>query len=199
MRVFARPSALRRLSLEARLVYSGFCLFMALGYGTTVWFYLDDDLGLRPAAAVRYYHGAGHGAASAAETATPSGGPALDLPADLPDDLQGGAALQLAKSPRQVMETFHFHLFSVSVCLLILAHLFMMCGLSTRLKASVVVAAYVASGAHVLAPPLIRLVHPGWAVLMFPSALAMGLTWVLMTLWPLIEMWVLLPPNRPPA
>lgn len=191
MRVFARPSALRRLSLEARLVYSGFCVFMAVGYATTAWFYLDDDLGARPAQAARYY--LGEAAAPAAPSA--ADGPAMDLPGDLP----AAEPLRLAKSPRQVMETFHFHLFSVSVCLLILAHLFMMCGLPTGLKAGLVVAAYVASLAHVLAPPLIRLVHPDWAALMFPSAVGMGLTWLIMTLWPLVEMWVLLPPKRASA
>lgn len=199
MRIFARPSSLKRLSLEARLVYSGFCVFMAVGYATTAWFYLDDGLGVRPAQAARYYVGA---AAAPAPAGAP-GGPAVELPGgpamELPGDLPAPEALHLAKSPRQVMETFHFHLFSVSVCLLILAHLFMMCGLSTGIKAAVVTLGYGASLAHVLAPPLIRLVHPGWAVLMFPSAAAMGLTWLIMTLWPLVEMWVLLPPKRAAA
>src|SRR6185437_1292744 len=94
-----------------------------------------------------------------------------------------------AKAPRQVMETFHFHLFSVSVCLLIVAHLFMMCALPTPLKATVVAIAWLSTLAHLLAPPLIRLVSLKFAPLMFPSALAMSASWLALTAWPLWEMW----------
>src|SRR5690348_5792920 len=125
MRVFARPTPLSRISLEARLVYSAFCLFMLLGYATSAWFYLDDHLGVSAEATRAYYLGAADAPPPAAQ------GPAVDLPGEETGPAEGAAAMQFAKSPRQVMETFHFHLFSVSVCLLIVAHLFMMCALST--------------------------------------------------------------------
>src|SRR5688572_28301770 len=107
MRVFAKPTSLERLSLEARIVYTGFALFLLIGYATSAWLYFDDDLGVSPASVERYYLG---------ETATPaqetSG--AIEVPEELTT-----TGLRLAKPPRQIVETFHFHMFSVPVCLLI--------------------------------------------------------------------------------
>lgn len=166
-----------RLSFEARVVYSTFCLFMLAGFVSSGWLYADDDLGATPAAAARYYLGD--------PPAEPAAGPALDLPAGA----VAAGPLRVAKPPRQVMETFHFHLFSVSVCLLILGHLFMMCRMPAAAKAGVIAVAGVSTFVHLLAPPLIRFAGPGWAVLMFPSATLMGLSWLALTVVPLYQMW----------
>jgi hypothetical protein len=199
MRYFSRPIGIERLSLEARLLYSAFCLFMLIGGGTSVWFYADDQLGTAPSDAVRYYLG-DSAVEGGAEKADADDGPALDMP-DLPDmpGLEGAAAaasgapagegMRFEKPARQVMETFHFHLFTVPICLLIIGHLFMMCALSLRLKAGTIVLASAATLLHLLAPPLVRFASPGFAFLVFPSALLMGLSWAFMTLWPLWEMW----------
>ncbi len=192
MRVFAKPTPIARLSFEARVVYSVFCVFLLVGYATSVWFYLDDDLGAAPAGAARYYLGEQTPPPSPAPdpAASEADGPLLDLPeAGSPAVVTEATALRLQKPPRQIMETFHFHLFSVSVCLLILGHLFMMCGLSTRLKSGVLVVGSLATLLHLLAPPLIRFASPAFSGLMFPTALGMGLTWLAMTAWPLWEMW----------
>lgn len=183
MRAFARPSGLSRLSLEARIVYTGFCLFMLVGYASAVWFYLDDHLDSHASSATRYY--LGDDAQSPSTTAPSDAVPAIDLP----DETPAQTPLAFAKSPRQMMETFHFHLFTVSVCLLILAHLFMMCALPTSAKATIVATAWLATLAHLLAPPLIRFASPRFAGLMFPSAIAMAATWTLLTVWPVVEMW----------
>lgn len=196
MRSFAKPSGLERLSLEARIVYTAFCVFMLLGYASSAWLYLDDELGASSASARRYYLGDEPAAAPTAEVAP--AGPALDLPAELGAKAVApgpAASLRFAKAPRQVMETFHFHLFSVPVCLLILAHIFMMAGLSTRTKAAVIGIGSVATLVHVCMPPLVRLVSPAFAPLMFPSAALMGLTWLVMTVWPVVEMWRLPSPR----
>ena len=178
MRHFAKPSSLDRLSLEARLVYTIFCLFMLAGYATSLWFYLDDELGTSPKAAERYYLGEAVAAIEPAE----DGGPALDLPEEPPD-------LRLEKPARQVMETFHFHLFSVPVCLLILAHIFMMGRESTRTKVLTIGIASLSTMIHLLTPPLIRFASPSFAFLMFPSAIAMTATWLYMTVSPVAQMW----------
>lgn len=197
MRVFARPSGLERLSLEARLVYSGFCLFMLLGFASSVWFYYDDGLLAGSAAAARYYLGEGVGVEAERASAPGNlGGPALVLPGDAESVVGDAPSLRLAKPARQVMETFHFHLFSVPVCLLIVAHLFMMCALATHLKAWTVGLAYCATLAHVATPPLIRFASARWAMIMGPSAVFMTLTWLVMLTWPLVEMWVLIPRRR---
>ncbi len=181
MRHFAKPSTLERLSLEARLIYTIFCLFMLAGYATSVWFYLDDDLGAAPAGAERYYRGA----TKVPATEEPAGGPSLDLPGDT----RAEPALRLEKPARQVMETFHFHLFSVPICLLILAHIFMMGRESTRTKVLTIGVASAATFVHLMTPPLIRFAARGFAFLMFPSAICMGATWLYMTVSPIVQMW----------
>ncbi len=184
MRNLARPSRLDRLSREARVVYTGFCLFLLAGYGTSVWFYLDDDLGVTPAATEAYYLGSAPGAATSEALA---GGPALDLPP--PTTTEPAREMRFEKPPRQVMETFHFHLFSVPIVLLIIAHIFMMCRLRAGVKIGVIVGAHVGTFVHLAAPPLVRFASESFAFLMFPSAVVMTVTWVWMTAWPVYDMW----------
>jgi hypothetical protein len=176
MRHFAKPSSLDRLSLEARLVYTVFCLFMLVGYATSVWFYLDDELGTSPSDAQRYYLGETIAIDRPAE-----GGPDLEIPEE--------TGMRLEKPARQVMETFHFHLFSVPICLLIVAHIFMMGRESTRTKVLVIGVASASTLIHLLTPPLIRFASPSFAFLMFPSAIFMTATWLYMTSSPVIQMW----------
>ena len=57
MRVFARPFPLQQLSLEARVLYAGFCVFMLFGVWTSAWLAHDDGFGTDPATVVRYYRG----------------------------------------------------------------------------------------------------------------------------------------------
>jgi len=187
MRYFARPVGIERLSLEARVLYTAFCLFLLLGGFTSAWFYVDDELGTAPADAARYYLGN-----TPVDAAAAGGGPALDLPemGDLADAPAASApTMRFEKPARQVMETFHFHLFSVPIVLLIVGHLFMMCGLPMRWKVGLIVTASVTTLLHLLAPPMVRFWSASFAALVFPSALLMLLTWTFMTAWPVWEMW----------
>src|SRR5688572_27889215 len=110
MRPFLRPGGIERLSLEARLVYTGFAVFLLVGYATSAWLYLDDDLGVAPASARAYYLAGseteGETGGEPATEVAPAGGPALELPPEA-----DAAPLRLEKPPRQVVEVFHFHLF----------------------------------------------------------------------------------------
>lgn len=205
MRYFSRPSGLERLSLEARILYTGFCVFMALGSVSSVWLYADGELGTSADGARRYYLGdeapttapaptrvgPSDATNTASATVAPSG-PALELPVDAEAAVivaPVAEGLRFAKAPRQVWETFHFHLFSVPVCLLIIGHIFMLSGLATPVKAWTIGVASLATLVHLAMPPLIRLASPSFAAGMFPSAIVMGTTWLFMTLWPIGEMW----------
>lgn len=178
MRVFAKPGTVERLSLEARIVYTGFALFLLIGYATSGWLWLDDDFGVTASGAQRYYLGE-KSAAPNDETKT-----GIDLPAEL-----AAEPMRFEKSPRQVIETFHFHMFSVPVCLLIVAHLFMMSALKTKTKASIIAFATLTTLLHILLPPLIRFASPAFAHLFFPSAIGMAASWTYMTVQPIWEMW----------
>lgn len=193
MRAFMRPTAIRRLSLEARILYTGFALFMLLGGASSIWLYSDAGLGTRADQAARAYLGEPAAAADAEAEIAPDAGPALQLPAESP------APLYLAKPPRQVLEAFHFHVFIMPVVLLIIAHLFMMCSLTPRLKATTIAVACAATLLHLVAPLLIRFVSAGLAGLLFPSALILGITWLVMLLLPVWEMWRDAPADPPAA
>ncbi|MBI2375597.1 MAG: hypothetical protein HYV07_16500 [Deltaproteobacteria bacterium] len=180
---------MERLSLEARVVYSFFLLFILVGLASSVWFWIDDGLGLGATGTQAYYLGS----RSDPDPAAPSDGPELELPGDA-----AAEPLRLAKPPRQVVETFHFHLFSVSVCFLILGHIFMMVRLGRAAKVAVISCGALGSLAHLLVPVLVRFGSPGLAHMMFPTAAIAGLSWVWMTIHPLVEMWVVVPEDTKP-
>jgi hypothetical protein len=181
VRQFARPFPITRLSLEARVLYTGFLLFLVLGFASSVWLYADSFGALSARSAAEYYRGG----AAPAPPADEAGGPALELP----DEAVAPEPLRLEKPARQVMETFHFHLFTVPVVLLIVGHLFMLTSLSVRLKVGVIAFASVATFVHLLAPLLVRFSGPGWGALMPVSVVGAALGWLPMLLWPLWEMW----------
>lgn len=193
MRQFARPFPITRLSLEARVLYTGFLLFLVLGFVSSAWLYADSFGRLSGQTAAEYYRG-GAAPAEPAAKAEAAGGPALELPSDgpaleLPGETAAAAPMRLEKPARQVMETFHFHLFTVPVVLLIVGHLFMLTALSTRLKVGVITLASVATFVHLLAPLLVRFVGPRWGWLMPVSVVGAAVGWLPMLLWPLWEMW----------
>lgn len=177
MRVFSKPFPLARLSLEARVLYSAFLVFVFVGVATTLWLYADDDFGVSSANVVRYYNG------DPPPLTTSSDGPKLDVPID------ADQPLRLEKPARQVVETFHFHAFTMPILLLILGHIFMMCAVSTRTKVATLLLASTSTLLHLLLPPLVRFASAGFAILFAPSAIVMCTTWVVLLLWPLVEMW----------
>lgn len=183
MRAFARPFPLQRLSLEARVLYSAFLIFVLVGVATSLWLYDDDGFGVSGDNAVVYYRGEAAAPSTPAASAG-AGGVALALPDDVVD-----RPLRLEKPARQVVETFHFHAFTMPVLLLILGHIFMMCSLSTSKKVAVLLVSSTSTLLHLLLPPLVRFASPSWAVLFAPTAIAMAVTWLLLLIWPLIEMW----------
>lgn len=193
MRQYARPFPITRLSLEARVLYTGFLLFLVLGFVSSVWLYADSFGGLSGRSSAEYYRG-GAAQAEPAPTVDAAGGPALELPPDgpaleLPGETAAAVPMRLEKPARQVMETFHFHLFTVPVVLLIVGHLFMLTALSTRLKVGVITVASVATFVHLLAPLLVRFVGPQWGWLMPVSVVGAAVGWLPMLVWPLWEMW----------
>ncbi|MEE8410177.1 MAG: hypothetical protein V3T05_11265 [Myxococcota bacterium] len=202
MRLFLRPPGLDRLSIEARVIYSVFALFMLMAYASSVWLYGDDSPGVTPSSARDYYLGAS-ASPPVDGNAGSDGGPSIDLPSG--PTRPAAASMRFEKPARQVVETFHFHAFTAPLCLLVIAHLFMMCALGVFLKVGVILAGALSTLVHLVAPLLVRFVSPGLAWLVFPSALIMAITWLVMTLWPIYEMWTLPrveSPNgfgRPPA
>lgn len=190
MRAFARPFPLQQLSLEARVLYAGFCVFMLFGVWTSAWLAHDDGFGTDSATVVRYYRG-DDATTTAATAPVATDGPAIALPDEVVSD-DAKAALHVEKSARQVMETFHFHSFTMPVVLLIVGHIFMMCAISPRKKVAVLVVGSLSTLLHLLLPVVVRFAGAGvahvGAALFVPTAVLMLLTWTMMLGRPLVEL-----------
>jgi hypothetical protein len=194
MKDFARTRGrLRALTLHARLAYSVFLGFTAVAFGLTAWL-LNDMVGLRLQRAAVYYAGQSSSSVQAPEqkTAPPAnaGGPVLDLP----DDAMAATTATEAMPRRKLLEVTHFHLFTMPVYLLILSHLFMLSRAGSRFKTSTIVVATAGTALHVAAPWAATSGSMASIALYAVSGSAMGLSYIVMCIVPIWEMWMPEPP-----
>jgi hypothetical protein len=174
------------LSREAKLVYTGFGLFALLALAVSMLFY-EDLVGPRTPGVAGYYAGAAAAATAATAATGKSGGPAIELPEG---DEAAGARITVAVTYRKLLEVTHFHLFTVPVFVLIIAHLFMLTGLSSAAKTTWIAIGWLASLLHLAAPWLIRYSGRGWSWLYPASGALMGMALTLMTVYPIVVMWL---------
>jgi hypothetical protein len=168
------------LGREAKLVYTGFGVFSLLAFLVSFLFY-DDLVGEKTAGVAGYYAGAAAAPASAAPL--PSG-PRIELGDERPPE-----RLVVPVTYRKLLEVTHFHLFTLPVFLLIIAHLFMLTGLEPSTKAAWIVAGWSASLLHLAAPWLIRYGSARLSFLYPLSGAAMGVAMTVMTVYPVVVMW----------
>jgi hypothetical protein len=179
------------LSPEAKLVYTGFGLFALLAIAVSMLFY-EDLVGTRTAGVAGYYAGGVAAApkSAAVAPATPaSGGPKIEMD----ESAAGPERITVAVSYRKLLEVTHFHLFTVPVFLLIIAHLFMLTGLSSTAKLVWIATGWLSSLLHLAAPWLIRYGGAGWSFSYPLSGALMGVALSVMTVYPIVTMW-----RRPP-
>jgi hypothetical protein len=190
MRQFASSGfRLWNLGREARVLYTAFCLLTMLGIASSALYY-GDLVGAGTRGIARYYAGAGEAAApAAAAPGAPAAGPTIEVP----EDSEAGAPIVVAVSYRKLLEVTHFHLFTMPVVLLIVAHLFLATGLGERAKLSWIVAASSSVAVHLATPWIVRYGGPRLAFLHAISGLALTLTMSVLTLYPVLAMW-----RRPP-
>lgn len=183
------PGRLRALSVGAKILYSAFAIATIVGLLVS-WRLYGAAVG--DAGSAVYYAGAAKAAAAApaAQTA-PGDGPAIDL---APEDAKPRVIVEQIPE-RKLLEVTHFHLFSISVYVLILAHLWLLAKIPQWLAQGGVVLAVVTSGLHIAAPWIVR-GRPGAAFLMGTSGAAMLIVLGVMALWATIDMWL---PNPKPA
>lgn len=205
MKLFVRKGYhLGGLAAPAKLIYTLFLVFIALGVWSS-WVIYADRIGPElsgpagtPSVEERYVN------RPAAPPPAQAGGPTLDLDDGPTLDLDDGPTLELddgptleldkAEAPPEdlkrpwVLDVFHQHLFTISVVFLILAHLFMLTGLHPAVTGSVVMVAGLSSLAHVLAPVIIWKTG-GWLWLMPATGATMGVSWTAMILWTLVALW----------
>jgi hypothetical protein len=168
------------LGVEAKLLYTAFCLLTLAGVASSAFFYLDL-VGAGTSGIKRYY--AGQAESAAAEK--PSAGPTIELP---PEEGAAHAPIVVAATDRKLLEVTHFHLFTMPVVLLIVGHLFLATGLGDGLKRGFIAGGALSVALHLATPWLVR-AFPGTAFLHALSGIALTLTMTVLTGAPVISMW----------
>jgi hypothetical protein len=175
------------LSREAKLIYTGFGLFSIAAIVVSMMFY-EDLVGPKTAGVAGYYAGAAHARAATGDAAT-GAGPKIELPDEVTPPATS-EQLTVAVTYRKLLEVTHFHLFTVPVFLLIIAHLFMLTGLSSTAKTVWIAAGWLSAFVHLLAPWLIRYGGAAWSFTYPTSGALMGLALSVMTIYPIVVMWL---------
>lgn len=187
----ASAGRLRILPLGAKLLYTAFAVSALIGLLVS-WRLYGAAIGEGGAPA--YYAGAPVTEPTSREPpkeAIESGGPALELP----EEATAPRVITEQISERKLLEVTHFHLFSIPVYVLILAHLWLLARLPPWLHAAGVIGSVAASGLHIAAPWLVR-GRPAMAPLMPASGVAMLVTMGAIALVPAIDMWLPRPARR---
>jgi hypothetical protein len=179
------------LSREAKLIYTGFGLFSLLAIVVSMMFY-EDLVGPRTAGVAGYYAGAVHRGDQGGGAAAPAGGgPKIEMPEEpAAAATRTSEQITVAVTYRKLLEVTHFHLFTVPVFLLIIAHLFMLTGLSSTAKTAWIAAGWLSALLHLAAPWAIRYGGAGWSFTYPVSGAAMGLSLGVMTVYPMVVMWL---------
>ena len=193
MRQFASSGfRIWNLSREAKLIYTGFGLFSLAAIVVSMMFY-EDLVGPKTAGVAGYYAGAAAAkriapsSGAAAPAAATGGGPKIELPDEA---AASSEPITVAVTYRKLLEVTHFHLFTVPVFLLIIAHLFMLTGLSSTAKTAWIATGWLSALLHLAAPWLIRYGSASWSFLYPTSGALMGLAMSVMTVYPMIVMWL---------
>jgi hypothetical protein len=181
------PGRLRALPIGAKLVYSAFAAATLIGLLVSAQLYRVAVGNAGPAV---YYAGAAV-TASPSAPAPPSDGPAIRL---APED-EAPRVIVEQMPERKLLEVTHFHLFTIPVYVLVLAHLWLLAKVPPWAQHAGVVAAVVASALHIAAPWVVR-GRPALAFLVGSSGVAMLLTLGVLALGSMIDMW--LPNPKPP-
>jgi len=189
MRDFERPAGrLASLPFHARLAYTIFAAFTLAALLLTLVL-AHDMVGLDGRDVSAYYAGETTHVASP----PPHDGPQLELPTELT-----APSPPVPMARRKLLETTHFHLFSLPIYLLVLSHLYMLSRAAPRAKTAWISAGTVGVATHVAAP---------WIAAYFPAIgrptfLITGALLFFPLLWmcvaPLVEMWQR-PPQKPTA
>jgi hypothetical protein len=103
--------------------------------------------------------------------------------------MRGDGIDLLEKTPLELLDATHPHLFGQAFFFFVLCHLFALVPARSSLKLGVYVAAFLSVLVDAASPWLIRYVSPGFGVLQIAGTATMTAVFVLLVGWPLREMW----------
>ncbi|MBI4510004.1 MAG: hypothetical protein HY698_10250 [Deltaproteobacteria bacterium] len=196
MRPFSKKGfGIDQLTLEVKIIYFAFCLFSLAALVFSILLY-EDMLGVSTAGVREYYAGVPAQSAKSDSISTDKGpasseGPDIELPDEVAvaKDMDAPPSMILPMTRRKLLEVTHFHLFTVPVFLLIIAHIFLLCRVSPFLKYLVVLSGLLSSMVHLGAPWVISQAGSAWAWLMPTSGAWLLLSALVMCGVPMIAMW----------
>ena len=178
MRHFAgHGGRLRRMPVGGKLLYTSFLVTVLAGLWVSMRLYGD----ITQESGTRGYYGASLPLVGTATAPRDHAGPALDLPAEPP-------RMSVPMGDRKLLEVTHFHLFSVPVYFLIVAHLFLLTGFSTLVRGAGAALVVLCSVIHIAAPWCVR-AEGGLTWLVPVSGMAMGGSFLMVIAATLIDMW----------
>ncbi len=187
MRQFSQKGfRIEQLSFEAKVLYSAFLFFAMAAMLVSVAYY-SALVGDAPFAGAREYYASETSMTDAADEADSMEGPALELPNEM--ELRESAPMLLSMSKRKLLEVTHFHLFTLPIFLLVIAHIFMLCPMRPRTKRIAILSGVLSSATHMAAPWLVFFGGAGWAWLMPITGIWMTGSMLVLIVWPGWAMW----------
>jgi hypothetical protein len=150
---------LRDASLEIRLVYTCFLIFILGGLATT-WVFQFQRIGLSYDRIVTYYLGG-----------------------------EIGGQIFFPKNLNALLEETHFHAFTMSVVFLILSHLFLATSIARKVKLFFIVLTFSSHVVDIGSTWLIRVQSPLFAYALMASWISLWIGYMAMIVIPLYEMW----------
>jgi len=175
------------LGLEAKVLYTSFCLLTLAGIVSSALYY-GDLVGAWTSGIRSYYAGEAR-PVPPPPAATPAPGAPAGPAIDVPEDEAARAPIVVPMTYRKLLEVTHFHLFTMPVVLLIVGHLFLATGLGDRAKFTWLIAATTSVAAHLATPWIVRYAGGGLAFLHAITGAGLTLTMAVLTIYPVIAMW----------
>jgi len=173
MQYFINGSRLRNASLPVRVTFTGFLLFVLIGFGTN--FAIDAwNTGLTPDGIAHYYRG-------------------FEPPPGSMEDLH------YPKELRELVENLHFHIYLIPMLLLVVTHVFFMTRFSQAAMVGSTVVLWLALLGELGGPFLVRYAGPGFAFVKLGSSLAFHGALLLQSAGSLWDAWATPEPAPPSA
>jgi hypothetical protein len=113
---------------------------------------------------------------------------------DALSEYYGGDGASGSKPFLELLETAHFHLFSMPIFFLVLGHIFFLSSIGERTKLAIILTAFAALVFEIALPWLIVYHSRAWAWLEHPTRIALLATFLVFIVVPLREMWSGQPP-----
>lgn len=159
-----RGFSLRRAAAPTKVMITAFIVTVAVAIAVGVANYRVRT-GLVPRGAAAWYRG---------NEATPA----------------PGQAVLYEKTPLELLDATHPHLFGQAFLFFVLCHLFALAAVSPRLKMTVYVASFASVLVDAASPWLIRYVSPAFGWLQVAGTLVMVTSFLVLVVVPLKEMWL---------